>query len=57
MPTKSKPKLRVGLLGLPAEDRETLDTPDSGAADCRTPPFDFTHTQKVLRATHKTACC
>jgi CheY-like chemotaxis protein len=54
---RAEPQIPAVAVNSHVKNREILDALDSGAADYCTPPFDFTHIQRLLQANHKTACC
>ena len=54
---RAEPQIPAVAVNSHVKNREILDALDSGAVDYCTPPFDFTHIQRLLQANDKTACC
>jgi response regulator of citrate/malate metabolism len=54
---RAEPQVPAVAVSSHVKNREVLDALDSGAVDYCTPPFNFSHIQRLLQANHKTACC
>jgi len=54
---RAEPQVPAVAVNSYVKNREILDALDSGAVDYCTPPFDFTHIQRLLQTNDKTACC
>ena len=54
---RAEPQVPAVAVNSYVKKLEILDALDSGAVDHCTPPFDFTHIQRLLQGTRNTVCC